>query len=235
MSRDGTTWNSVWNSGTSEITDSQWSYVDYDISPIADFQPHVYVRWGYAIGANARPYSGWNIDDVVLFAIPKPITVSGTVIYCSNPALPALPHVTLAATGSTSGSTLSDASGNYQLSFLVIGGSYTVTPTETDLMPASADINTIDVIAVQRHFLVIGNPLSGCRLNAADVNGDTRVNTIDAVAIQRFFLSVTGGHANVGKYKFTPASRTYSELGNDQTDQNYNTIVFGDVASPFVQ
>ena len=81
--------------------------------------------------------------------------------------------MTLTLTGSASGSTLSDNSGNYQLSSLAAGGSYIVTPTKTALTPASAGINTIDAIAVQRHFLVLGTPLSGCNLTAADVNGDT--------------------------------------------------------------
>ena len=78
-------------------------------------------------------------------------------------------------------------------------------------------INTVDVIATQRHFLVIGTPLAGCRLTAADVNGDTNVNTVDVIAIQRFFLGLTTGIANVGKYQFTPASRTYP--GCEQPDR----------------
>ena len=141
--------------------------------------------------------------------------------------------MTLTLTGSASGSTLSDGSGNYQLSSLTSGGSYTVTPTKAALTPGSAGINTVDVVATQRHFLNLGTPLSGCRLTAADVNGDTAVNTVDVIAIQRFFLGLSTGIANVGKYQFTPASRTYPAVGSNQTAQNYDTLVFGDVAGPF--
>jgi hypothetical protein len=95
-------------------------------------------------------------------------------------------------------------------------------------------INTVDVIAVQRHFLMLGTPLSGCRLTAADVNADSAVNTIDAIAIQRFYLGLTTGTANVGQYEFSPVSRTYTGLSNDQTGQNYGALVFGDVASAYV-
>ena len=109
-----------------------------------------------------------------------------------------------------------------------------MTPTKAALTPGSAGINTVDVIAAQRHFLNLGTPLSGCRLTAADVNGDTAVNTVDVIAIQRFFLGLTTGIANVGKYQFTPASRTYPGIVSDQTGQNYDTLVFGDVASAFV-
>jgi hypothetical protein len=146
-----------------------------------------------------------------------------------------VPDVTLTLTGSESGVTLSDSSGNYQLSSLLNGGSYIVTPTKTALTPASAGINTIDAIAVQRYFLVLGTPLSGCKLAAADVNGDTRADTIDAIAIQRFFLGYQTATANVGKYLFSPASRAYPGLNSDQPGQNYDALIFGDVASTFVE
>src|ERR1700693_2868049 len=108
---------------------------------------------------------------------PSTVSISGTVRYCSNPTLPPVPNVTLTLTGTLSGSTLSDGSGNYTFSSLPSGGSYTVTPTKTALPPGSAGINTVDVVATQRHFLIIGPPLTGCRLTAADVNGDSMVNT----------------------------------------------------------
>ena len=77
--------------------------------------------------------------------------------------------------------------------------------------------------------------LSGCRLTAADVNGDTLINAVDVIAIQRFFLGLTTGTANVGKYQFTPANRTYPGVISNQTAQNYDTLIFGDVASHFAE
>ena len=109
--------------------------------------------------------------------IQATITISGTVIYCSNPSLDPVPNVTLTLTGSGSGSTLSDGSGNYTFSSLPSGGNYTVTPTKAALTPGSAGINAVDVLAVQRHFLNIALIPAGCRLTAADVNGDTAINT----------------------------------------------------------
>ena len=131
-------------------------------------------------------------------------------------------------------STMTDGSGNYTFSSVPSGGSYTVTPAKAALTPGSAGINTVDVIATQRHFLNLGTPLAGCRLTAADVNGDTAVNTVDVIAIQRFFLGLATGTANTGKYQFTPANRTYPGVVTDQTAQNYDTLIFGDVASTFV-
>ena len=164
---------------------------------------------------------------------PTPINISGNIDYCSNPALAAVPGVTLTLTGDASTSAVSDASGNYVLS-APRGGNYTVTPTKAALGPGASAINTIDVVAVQRHFLIIGTPLAGCQLSAADVNGSNGVDTIDVVAIQRFFLSNSTGIANVGKYQFLPTNRIYSGPVTDQTGQNYNALVFGDVAGVFV-
>ena len=143
--------------------------------------------------------------------------------------------MTLTLTGSSSDSTLSDGSGNYTLSGLMAGGTYTVTPSKAAFPPGfpPPGINTVDVIAVQRHFLNLGTPLSGCRLTAADVNGLAGVDTVDVIAIQRFFLGATTGTANVGKYQFSPVSRSYPGVVTDQTAQDYDALVFGDVAGSF--
>ena len=133
-----------------------------------------------------------------------------------------------------SSSTLSDGFGNYTFSSLPSGGNYTVTPSKTALTPGSTGINTVDVIAVQRHFLVLGTPLSGCRLTAADVNGVGGIDTVDVIAIQRFFLGFTTGIGNTGRYQFNPVNRSYLGLVSNQIGQNFDALVLGDVASGFV-
>jgi hypothetical protein len=133
-------------------------------------------------------------------------------------------------------STPTDASGNYTLSGLAAGLTYTVTPTKAARIPGTGNINTVDVISVQKEFTSGGTFLPpGCRKQAADCAGPAGVNTIDVIAVQKFFLgSTTSGIGNVGKYKFTPASTTYTAISSNQVAQNYSAIVFGDVSSPFV-
>ena len=109
-----------------------------------------------------------------------------------------------------------------------------MTPSKAALTPGSAGINGVDVLAVQRHFLNIALIPVGCQRTAADVNGDTVINGVDVIAIQRFFLGLTSGTANVGKYQFTPVNRTYPGLVSNQTAQNYDALVFGDVACAFI-
>jgi hypothetical protein len=146
-----------------------------------------------------------------------------------------VPDVTLSLTGSSSGSTLSGGSGDYQFSSLAPGGSYVVTPSKAALAPGSAGLNTVDVIATQRHFLNVAPLPPGCPLMAADVNGDASINTVDVIAIQRFFLGLSTGIANTGQYQFSPVNRSYPGVVSDQTGENYDALVFGDVVSPFAE
>jgi hypothetical protein len=134
-------------------------------------------------------------------------------------------------TGDATASVLTDSSGNYEFSALPSRGTYTVTPSKAALLPTSAGINTSDVIAVQRYYLGLGT--LACP-ECGDVTGNGRVDTSDVVAIQRFFLGQPFGTANVGKYKFTPASRNYVATATDQPNQDYSACVLGDVASNFV-
>ena len=189
------------------------------------------IVWGGSDENLAVVNTGWRYC-----AQPRtPIDVSGSISYCSNPVASPVADVTFTLSGDSSGSTQSDASGNYQFLALASGGTYLVIPSKPALPPGSAGINTMDVLATQRHFLGVGTPLSGCRLTAADVNGDANVNTIDVQAIQRFFLGATTGIANTGKYQFSPASRSYLGLVGPQTGQDYDALVLGDVAPGFVQ
>jgi hypothetical protein len=222
---------------------SNWTLTGLNFSTGQNFyiRARGYYRSGWQNGSESITESVRNVflpaPTPTPSATPTPtplVNISGAISYCSNTVPGPVPGVTLNLTGSASGSTLSDSSGNYTLSSVPSGGSYDVMPSKAAIMPGSAGINTIDVVAVQRHFLVLGVPLSGCRLTAADVNGDTTVNTVDVVAIQRFYLQLATGTANVGKYQFNPVHRSYVGIVSDQTGQNYDALVFGDVVTPFV-
>ena len=175
-----------------------------------------------------------NVNGICPTPTPAPVSISGTVTYCSGNGVPG---VTMTRTGAlaTSGSTTTDALGNYTFTGLPSGGTYVVTPSIANRTPGSANINGTDVLAVRRHFLGIALIPAGCRRVAADVNGGGTgvINGVDVIAIQRFFLGITSGTANVGKYQFTPANRTYTGIVSNQTAQNYDTLIFGDVATPF--
>ena len=164
--------------------------------------------------------------------LPPPM--SGNVYYCSTSA--PVPGVTIRCQDFCGfvGTTTTDSSGFYVIglpSFCKSGNGGFLTPSQADRIPGSPGISTIDVVAVQRHFLIIGPPLSGCRLTAGDVNGDGSINTTDVVAIQRFFLGFSTGIANVGRYQFNPPNACFNSFNSHQ---DFSTIIFGDVATPFI-
>lgn len=72
VSNNGAIWKVVWEQQESVlVTDPIWRKLMFDISSIADNQPTVFIRWSYEIvdGSRAVPYSGWNIDNIVLSGI----------------------------------------------------------------------------------------------------------------------------------------------------------------------
>lgn len=78
LSKNGATWTTLW-SASGDVADNAWTQQSFDISFLADSQPAVYIRWGYQVvskksGPGAG--SGWNIDDVELWAQPTTARIS---------------------------------------------------------------------------------------------------------------------------------------------------------------
>ncbi len=68
VSNDGSTWFSVWENGSDEITDNSWSTKIIDISSYADTESSVQLRWVMGTTDPGWEYCGWNIDDVEIWA-----------------------------------------------------------------------------------------------------------------------------------------------------------------------
>jgi hypothetical protein len=68
----GATWTVVWQNPQSiPITDDAWTFQSIDVTAYKGAATQV--RWGFAVGDFAYPYSGWNIDDVKLQNAPCPL------------------------------------------------------------------------------------------------------------------------------------------------------------------
>jgi hypothetical protein len=67
VSTDSVHWTTVWENPY-EITDSEWTHMDLDISAIADDEESVYLRWTMGPTDLTNNYCGWNIDDVEILA-----------------------------------------------------------------------------------------------------------------------------------------------------------------------
>lgn len=67
VSRDGgNTWTRVWEN-TTEVADAGWTLQVLDISPVADRNTSVAVRWGMGPTDANWNYCGWNLDDIELW------------------------------------------------------------------------------------------------------------------------------------------------------------------------
>ena len=66
----GASWTQVWTN-TAELTDAGWTQVSYDISALVDGQPNVQIRWTMGTTDGSWQFSGWNLDDVELLALPS--------------------------------------------------------------------------------------------------------------------------------------------------------------------
>jgi len=69
VSTNETAWHTIWQYEDfyHALEEDRWKIVEYDIGSMANHQPRVYIRWGYQVSSNdAWPFSGWNIDDVIL-------------------------------------------------------------------------------------------------------------------------------------------------------------------------
>ncbi len=82
VSTDGSSWTLVWeNDLGAAISDANWSYESYELTPIADGQPTVYIRWGMGSTDGSVVYSGWNLDDIELWGAP-------TILDCNENGTP---------------------------------------------------------------------------------------------------------------------------------------------------
>ena len=68
VSDNGSSWTTIWANGSSSIQDASWSQWAFDISAVADGKATVYVRWVMGPSDFIIEYSGWNIDDVQIWA-----------------------------------------------------------------------------------------------------------------------------------------------------------------------
>jgi hypothetical protein len=69
VSNDGVNWVVVYDNLAARVNENAWSFMQYDISAVADNQATVYVRWGMGPTDGSYTMAGWNIDDVQLWGV----------------------------------------------------------------------------------------------------------------------------------------------------------------------
>ncbi|MEN3333051.1 MAG: hypothetical protein V7641_2416, partial [Blastocatellia bacterium] len=154
--------------------------------------------------------------------VPPSAGISGTVSYCIDPAKK-VPGVVAAMLPPAATST-TDLSGNYNLTGLTQGGNYTVVPSK------SGDVNGIkaqDVGRLRRFVAALDAP-TACQQTAGDTNNSGSTDAPD-VDLLRHYVTFLPGTGSAGTWKFKPPSRFYPNLTTNQTAQNYDAVLVGDV------
>ncbi len=155
------------------------------------------------------------------------LKVAGTLKYHITQSL--LKSVTMTLSGGASNVQTTDPNGNYQFGELQSGLNYTVTPSKTEDIGTSA-ISCFDATLTAQQALNLIT-LTPQQKKAADVDNDGNISTFDAALICRFAVGLPPLNDNdqTGKWRFEPASRSYTPLNSNQTGQDYSASLLGDV------
>lgn len=152
------------------------------------------------------------------------LTVSGAVTYAITTT--AVPGVVLTAAGTPAvASAATNAGGTYTLNGFGTG-SYTVTPSKTG--DTNNALTSFDASQISKH-LVQTVTLTPQQLAAADVSGNGTITSFDASLIAQTVLGIPNA-GNAGTWRFTPVSRTYSNITVNHTSQDYTAILIGEVS-----
>lgn len=156
---------------------------------------------------------------------PTPmVSISGRVTYADPGMSVANVTMTLTAPSFTTRTIATDQAGNYLFTNLPAGNDYTVTPSKTGEVNG---LESFDASGQARFVAGLDVPTAN-QLFASDADGDGVVSSYDASLIARYVAGL-GEYANVGMWKFVPASRTYAALVDDRSNQNFAAVLVGEV------
>jgi subtilisin-like proprotein convertase family protein len=79
VSSDGASWATVWSNPQHLLSESSWSLETVDLSPVADRQSNVHLRWVMGPTDGTITYHGWNIDDIEITGVDAPPVIYLTV------------------------------------------------------------------------------------------------------------------------------------------------------------
>ncbi len=152
-------------------------------------------------------------------------TITGVVTYANSFITKPVPNTTLSAAGSPNVSTNSAfITGAYSLSGMG-SGPYTVTPTKTTDVTA---ISGFDSALIAQHVVGLIT-LTSSQAAAADVSEAAGITSFDAALIARFVVALPGW-GSTGTWKFDLPSRSYPNVEANQSNQDYDAILMGEVS-----
>ena len=180
-------------------------------------------RAGNTRGYQAHPFS---------FTVRARSSISGSLDYYWAP-YPAVASVDLVVSGGIADTLPSDSIGNYVLSDLPLRLDYLVTPEKRSSAREPA-VSAFDAALALQH-VVRRDTLDSLQFIAGDVSGDSSVSAFDAALVLQYAVGRIR-HFPVGArpggdtvdWTFRPPTRTYDSLLENQVNQDYRGILYGD-------
>jgi hypothetical protein len=162
-------------------------------------------------------------------------SISGYTKYYKSPNFYPVANTQMFLTGGQLLNTLTDVNGYYSFAALTGFLNDTVTPRKINAANQAA-ITSYDAALILRH--VVGMiTLDSLQRIAADVSGNGSISSFDAaqvlqyaVAIRHHFPAGYRPGSDTVDWAFRPAYKAYTPLQSNQTDQNYVSILYGDVS-----
>ncbi|NOY60608.1 MAG: DNRLRE domain-containing protein [Calditrichaeota bacterium] len=154
--------------------------------------------------------------------------IVGSCYYYSNNS--PIPNIKLEASGDFSRSQYSNSEGNYLFEDINSGASCVIIPNkESDTEVGPYDITTFDAALTAQRAVGLRS-LNTDQETAADVSKDGNISTYDAALIARYAVGLPKlSDSYAGDWVFMPENRTYSNLLNDKSGQDFKGILLGNV------
>ncbi|MCU1267804.1 MAG: fervidolysin [Acidobacteria bacterium] len=151
-------------------------------------------------------------------------SISGQVTSLSSAGISNVSLLLVPSSGASSLTSTTDANGNYLFANVVMGDSYTVSPSKPN------DTNGISALDASMAARYAANLLSltSNQVIAADASNNGTVTSFDASLIARTAVGIPNDGI-AGSWKFMPGNRVFNHLMAAQTDQNFAAILVGDV------
>ncbi|MEO0114372.1 MAG: FlgD immunoglobulin-like domain containing protein [candidate division WOR-3 bacterium] len=180
-------------------------------------------RAGNSSGYQAHPFR---------FTVSTLREISGEIEYYRG-THDGVPEANVVISGAIDDTTLTDSTGFYQFTGLPSLQNYTVSPYKINSARQTA-VSSYDAALILRHAVSI-DTLDSLQRIAGDVSGNGSVTAYDAGQVLQYAVGVRqhfpAGHRpgqDTVDWAFRPPSRTYDTLRENQINQDYRAILFGD-------
>jgi hypothetical protein len=218
-------------SGSTSATASSDTNGNYSFGPLSDGGNYTVTasKTFYTFAVPSKTFNDLGADQTANFTgTLQTFSITGQVLQGGS----ALAGATIALTGTTSGSAVTDSSGNYTFTGLTAGGSYTVTPARQFYLfspPSQSFANlssnqtanftgTLQTFSISGQVSVSGAPLPGVTVALSGTTAGSAVT--DSGGNYSFSGLTAGGSYTVTPsktyYTFSPALQSFASLTSNQ-------------------